>query len=417
MTTPSPTVTLPSEVDPSLYSAVYEHAPDGILLLSNERRCLDANLAARELLGYSRDELLQRTLDDLTVPADRAQIPGCWQDFLNRQRCKGLWRALTRPGNTLYADTRCQAHIRPGIHLCLFRDVSTYLQVENENQLLRQVLEALPLGLLLSELRSAEERIVYVNAAATQLSGYRQEELLGQQIGCVDELWLDQPALERVRVSVRQGQAVWIETVLRRKNGSHCQAWIAVTPLRNTDGVISHCLYLALDVVGIRGCLTHSTPGATLHSPDSAAEKDPPVTTRVPAPSPHHILVVEDEDAVREFVRLVLVQAGYTVTLARDGEEAWQLFQTHPERFDLILSDVLMPRRNGAELAALVRTVRPSMPMVFISGYTGGTILNLQLTPPMDTLLEKPFSIDKLLQAVRAALSIETSSAAPITGS
>jgi DNA-binding NtrC family response regulator len=115
--------------------------------------------------------------------------------------------------------------------------------------------------------------------------------------------------------------------------------------------------------------------------------------------------VVEDEDAVREFIRLVLVQAGYTASLASDGEEAWDIFQRQPHRFDLVISDVLMPRRNGPELAALIHSLRPTLPILFVSGYTGSAAGKLQHIPFRELLLEKPFSIDKLLQTVRQALA------------
>jgi CheY-like chemotaxis protein len=120
--------------------------------------------------------------------------------------------------------------------------------------------------------------------------------------------------------------------------------------------------------------------------------------------------VVEDEEAVREFIRLVLVQAGFIVTLAGDGEEAWEMFRRDPNRFDLVLSDVLMPRRNGPELAALIHSLRPTLPILFVSGYTGAASEKLQQVASQQLLVEKPFSIDKLLQAVRQAL---TRTAAP----
>jgi CheY-like chemotaxis protein len=111
------------------------------------------------------------------------------------------------------------------------------------------------------------------------------------------------------------------------------------------------------------------------------------------------VLLVEDEDGVREFVRFVLEQNGYVVVPAADGEAALALFRADPGRFDLVLSDVLMPHRTGPELAAELRRLRPGIPVVFMSGFTGDA-------PPGAApvvLLEKPFSPDCLLAAVAAA--------------
>ncbi len=116
------------------------------------------------------------------------------------------------------------------------------------------------------------------------------------------------------------------------------------------------------------------------------------------------ILVVEDEQAVRDFLRVVLEQAGYVVLTAQDGDEAWELFQADPQRFDLILTDVLMPQRNGPELAAAVQQVRPGMPIVFISGYLGDAASPGSELPLPGPLLEKPFHLDVLLRTVTEAL-------------
>ncbi|WP_171472197.1 response regulator [Frigoriglobus tundricola] len=86
---------------------------------------------------------------------------------------------------------------------------------------------------------------------------------------------------------------------------------------------------------------------------------DPTVPPAVPGrpggPHPRTVLLAEDDDAVREFVRAVLEQAGYAVVAAADGRAAGDLFAAAPDRFDLVLSDVVMPHAVGPELAARAR--------------------------------------------------------------
>ncbi len=114
--------------------------------------------------------------------------------------------------------------------------------------------------------------------------------------------------------------------------------------------------------------------------------------------------MVEDEYAVREFVRAVLEQAGYVVVAASDGERGFDEYAAAPDRFALVLSDVVMPNRTGPELVELIRRIRPEVPVIFMSAYTGGTSSTPVDMPPNVTLLEKPFSLDRLLKVVSWAI-------------
>ncbi|MCI0699797.1 MAG: response regulator [Planctomycetia bacterium] len=116
------------------------------------------------------------------------------------------------------------------------------------------------------------------------------------------------------------------------------------------------------------------------------------------------VLLVDDEDAVRSFVQTVLEQAGYAVVSAADGSIAGEIFSATPDRFDLLLTDVLMPHVTGPELAARVRKVRPQIPVVFMSAFTGGLPMVPGLVAADEQLIEKPFTVASLLNVVSAAL-------------
>jgi DNA-binding NtrC family response regulator len=121
-------------------------------------------------------------------------------------------------------------------------------------------------------------------------------------------------------------------------------------------------------------------------------------------PAPRAVLLVEDDEGVRYFVRQVLEQAGFAVLAAAGADEAARLFRADPGRIDLVLTDVVMPGRTGPELVAELRSARPGLPVLFMSGFTGGHANNGCPLPPAAALLEKPFGPDLLLQAVTAAL-------------
>jgi hypothetical protein len=115
------------------------------------------------------------------------------------------------------------------------------------------------------------------------------------------------------------------------------------------------------------------------------------------------VLVAEDDESVRAFVTLALRQAGYTVVAAPDGRAAGDLFAAAPHRFDLILTDVIMPHALGTELAQRARALRPDVPIVFMSAFPGGPGRAPEPLPENEPLLEKPFTVHALLAAVAVA--------------
>ena len=82
------------------------------------------------------------------------------------------------------------------------------------------------------------------------------------------------------------------------------------------------------------------------------------------------ILVVQDGDAVRNLVCLMLVENGYRVLEARDGHHALRVCETHPEPIRLVLTDLAMPNMRGADLAERLRGARPDLRILLMSGYT-----------------------------------------------
>lgn len=116
------------------------------------------------------------------------------------------------------------------------------------------------------------------------------------------------------------------------------------------------------------------------------------------------ILLVEDDDAVREFVRVVLEHAGYCVVAATHGEQGFAEYIADPDRFALVISDVVMPNKTGPELVEAIRRIRPEIRVIFMSAYTGGTSSAPVEMSRGEILLEKPFSLDQLLHTVAVAV-------------
>jgi two-component system cell cycle sensor histidine kinase/response regulator CckA len=128
------------------------------------------------------------------------------------------------------------------------------------------------------------------------------------------------------------------------------------------------------------------------------AEPVPPVTER----GCETVLLVEDADGIRALAARVLRARGYRVLEAANGEEALAAVRGENGTIDLLLTDMIMPRMGGAELAAAMRRERPGLPCVFMSGYPGEHTLNTLHGP--EEFLQKPFTTSSLVERVRLVL-------------
>jgi CheY-like chemotaxis protein len=131
------------------------------------------------------------------------------------------------------------------------------------------------------------------------------------------------------------------------------------------------------------------------------------------AVGPETILLVEDEDAVRRLCMRVLVASGYDVLEARNGEEAIELMASHTIGLDLLVTDLVMPRMGGRQLAAKFRESSPELRILFLSGYTEDVPLAHELGPRVG-FLQKPFAPAALANKVRALL--DEQSPIPVSG-
>jgi signal transduction histidine kinase/CheY-like chemotaxis protein len=137
--------------------------------------------------------------------------------------------------------------------------------------------------------------------------------------------------------------------------------------------------------------------------PAESADVPAIVTTQpVDAGHPATIILVEDETLVREITARVLGRAGYNVLEAGDGEEAIQLVRRHNGHIDLVITDVVMARMGGLELARRVAKEQPGLPILLMSGYSAEEMPENDLTIGF---LQKPFTPRELLQKVATLLT------------
>ena len=113
------------------------------------------------------------------------------------------------------------------------------------------------------------------------------------------------------------------------------------------------------------------------------------------------VLLVEDEEEVRQVTRKMLESIGFTVVEAVDGDEAVRLHLEHCETIDVLLTDVVMPRVNGLELASQLKAKCHDMKILFMSGYTQDAVSDYELPSGSASFMRKPFSRDDLEAKMR----------------
>jgi PAS domain S-box-containing protein len=130
--------------------------------------------------------------------------------------------------------------------------------------------------------------------------------------------------------------------------------------------------------------------------------------TQAPSGGSETVLLVEDEDSVRELVRETLQSKGYTVMEACDGITGMKVAETHDGKIDILITDVVMPGMSGRELAQRVSAARPTIKVLYLSGYTEDAIIHEGVLDPGTAFLQKPFTLQALARKVRDVLHGES---------
>ena len=120
------------------------------------------------------------------------------------------------------------------------------------------------------------------------------------------------------------------------------------------------------------------------------------------------ILLVEDNDAVRNVIRLLLEEFGYKVIEATDGDDSIRVFSEYREEINLIISDIIMPKKNGKEMFEEVKKIKPEIKALFMSGYSADVISQNGVLDKDMYFIQKPANPSDLLNKIREVLDTET---------
>jgi two-component system, cell cycle sensor histidine kinase and response regulator CckA len=139
---------------------------------------------------------------------------------------------------------------------------------------------------------------------------------------------------------------------------------------------------------------------------EGAVEEERPRVRRLGPGGTETILVAEDDEMLLSLLEKILTKSGYTVLLARNGEEAVGLFEEHADKIDMALLDVIMPILGGQHVMEKIQAVAPDMKFLFSSGYSENAIQTDFIIKDGLRLIKKPYKSSELLQAVRDTLDM-----------
>ena len=115
-------------------------------------------------------------------------------------------------------------------------------------------------------------------------------------------------------------------------------------------------------------------------------------------------MMAEDELEIRMMFKTFLEGLGYSVLVAQDGEEALQIFSAHRDRIDLVILDAVMPRLSGPKVYGQMRTIRPTLPCILLTGYSEEMIKKNSDEVREIPILRKPITFEELGRKIRDVL-------------
>ena len=113
------------------------------------------------------------------------------------------------------------------------------------------------------------------------------------------------------------------------------------------------------------------------------------------------ILIAEDDPFVREYLNTTISEYGYNVLTANDGEEAIKIYEKNQDKVDIVVLDVIMPKKNGKEVYNFIKKVKPNIKAIFMSGYTQDILTSKGIYEEGLEFVAKPIDVVNLLRKVR----------------
>ncbi|MES2466471.1 MAG: PAS domain S-box protein [Verrucomicrobiota bacterium] len=238
------------------FSGAFEHAPIGVALLSPDGRWLKVNRTLCDLVGYAEIELLARTFQAITFPADLAANLEVMQQLISGEilTCQFEKRYIHRKGHLitvlLNASLVRDRHGDPLYFIVQIQDITLRRQEEESLRLLSSAVAQSKEAILITnaDLDFPGPGIVFVNPAFSRMTGYTAAEVIGKTPRILQGSLTDMTVIRRLRQNLERGEVFEGETINYRKNGTEFNLEWQIAPLRDEGGIITHFVAIQRDI-------------------------------------------------------------------------------------------------------------------------------------------------------------------------
>jgi len=231
------------------YRRLFEYAPDGIVIVDAKGYYLDANTSICRMLGYTRDEFIGLNATDIVSPAEIPHIGQALDVIKTKSDYQREWQFRRKDGSVFAVDTIANA-MPDGNLLAMIRDITERKKAEESLRLLESAMRQSKESITITdaELDLPGPKIIFVNPAFTQMTGYTAEEVIGKTPRILQGPRTDKAVLLRLRKNLERGEAFAGETINYRKDGTEFDLEWQIAPLRNPNGKITHFVATQHDI-------------------------------------------------------------------------------------------------------------------------------------------------------------------------
>jgi two-component system cell cycle sensor histidine kinase/response regulator CckA len=238
------------------YRRLFEAAKDGILILAADTGCIiDVNPFMTALTGYARQDFLGKHLWEIGPFRDTAASKDSFAELLARDYVRYDDLPLkTTDGRTVDVEFVSNVYLVDGAKViqCNIRDITGRKRTENELRLRDRAIEAVSLGILVSDPRAPDHPIIYASPGVTRLTGYEPAEIVGRNCRFLHGKDTDPASIAVLRGAIREERSCVVELVNYRKDGTVFWNSLALSPLKDAHGVLTNFVGVQTDVTARR---------------------------------------------------------------------------------------------------------------------------------------------------------------------
>jgi PAS domain S-box-containing protein len=231
------------------YRTLFDYAPDGIVIVDSKGYYLEANAGICRMLGYTRDEFIGLNATDIVAPAEIPHIGQALDVIKTKSDYHREWQFRRKDGSVFAVDTIAAA-MPDGNLLAIIRDITERKRDEESLRLLSSAVEQSKESITITdaELDLPGPKIIFVNPAFTQMTGYTAKEVIGKTPRILQGPRTDKDVLSRLRKNLEQGEVFAGEAINYRKDGTEFDLEWQIAPLRNANGKITHFVATQRDI-------------------------------------------------------------------------------------------------------------------------------------------------------------------------